>query len=73
MFTNPNPTCDKECKFSESHRMTTCAYYPPVYDKNGVNINPDSNVTSYEIMCNLCKKRWTASSQFGKTTYDEIN
>lgn len=73
MFTNPNPTCNKECKFEESVSTTTCGYYPPVYDKNGVNTNPDGNITTYRVKCNTCKKRWTAFSQFGKVTYDEIN
>jgi hypothetical protein len=41
---NSNPECPREdCRFSYSPGRATLAYYPPVYDKNGVNTNPDRN------------------------------
>lgn len=69
---NPNPTCKLECRFSHGMSMTTCAYYPPVYDKHGNNTNPDMNVTSTTIECGICDKRWSASTQNNKTTYQEL-
>lgn len=51
--------------------MTTCAYYPPVYDKHGNNINPDRNLTSGSIKCSTCNKEWTYHTQLGETTYTE--
>lgn len=52
--------------------MTTAMYFPPVYDKNGDNINPDGNITSGAIVCNTCKKQWHYSTQFDKTTFKEV-
>jgi hypothetical protein len=70
---NPNPTCHNEdCRFHYGMSMTTCAYYPPVYDKHGNNINPDRNVTSGTVNCSTCNKEWKYSSQLDETTYVEI-
>lgn len=67
---NPNPTCEGECRFTQvGPSSTTCAYYPPVYDKHGNNINPDMNSTSGALDCTVCKKHWTYISANGKTTY----
>jgi hypothetical protein len=50
--------CDKECKF-EHHGVTqTLCYYPPVYDKNGVNTNPDRNSQDGGVSCRTCGKLW---------------
>lgn len=73
MFTNPNPDCDKECRFTtESYSITTDMYFPPVYVKQGNNINPDGNIISTTIYCSVCGKSWNSSTQYGKTTYTEI-
>lgn len=66
---NPNPDCAGNCRFMNSPMMTTCAYYAPVYDKNGVNVNPDRNITSYTTVCLTCNERWDVSEQCGKTTF----
>ena len=68
---NPNPTCEKDCRFVYGPTMTTCMYYPPVYDKHGNNINPDMNSTSGAVDCNVCKKHWTYISVNGNTNYVE--
>ena len=69
---NPNPTCQNEnCRFHFGLSMTTAAYYPPVYDKHGNNINPDMNTTSGSVDCSTCKKHWTYISRNEKTTYTE--
>lgn len=39
--------------YSEGPSMRTAVYYPPVW-KNGVNINPDRNVTTTEAHCYEC-------------------
>lgn len=69
MVANPNPDCENECRFQEGLSMTTMAYYPPVYDKHGNNLNPDMNTTSGEIYCSTCNKTWNYSSQGGKTEF----
>lgn len=73
MFQNPNVSCDLNCRFSEiGPAQTTLAYYTPIYDKNGINVNPDGNTTSGSIGCSTCSKQWRYHTQFGKTTYTEI-
>jgi hypothetical protein len=47
-------------------------YYPPVYDKHGNNTNPDGNITSGSVACNVCNKQWGYSKQYGKTTFSEV-
>lgn len=37
----------------------TCAYYPPVYDGSGNNLNPDRNVTTQGWRCLTCGAVWT--------------
>lgn len=50
-MTNPNPQCPRDdCRFLNHGGSTTCVYYPPIYDKNGVNINPDRNTTTLKIL-----------------------
>lgn len=72
MINNPNPNCDKECRFSEGISSTTAMYFPPVYDKHGNNLNPDGNITSSMISCGVCGRRWNRSSSYGNTNFTEI-
>lgn len=70
---NPNPDCEEKCRFQEiGPSMTTCVYYPPVYDKHGNNTNPDGNITSGSLNCITCGKTWSYSRRYGKTEYKEI-
>ena len=68
---NPNPKCESDCRFQFGVSMTTMAYYPPVYDKHGNNVNPDMNSTSGAIDCSVCKKHWTYVTCNGHTQYTE--
>lgn len=68
---NPNPECPRDdCRFSFSPQITTCMYYHLVYDKNGVNINPDGNATSFKVECLSCGKMWIGKSRLDATTYE---
>ena len=69
---NPNPDCERNCRFSYGYSTTTSMYYNPVYDRHGNNLNPDGNITSGTIDCNECHKRWSYSTQYGKTTFSEV-
>lgn len=72
-MTNPNPECPREdCKFSYRCVSTTLAYYLPVYDKNGVNINPDRNTTTFSVECFTCGRMWKGKTCVGETTYEEL-
>jgi hypothetical protein len=70
---NPNPECPREdCVFIQSGEMTTLAAYIPTYDKNGVNINPDRNTTTFKVNCLSCGKIWEGSTCVGETIYEEV-
>lgn len=45
--------------------MSTMAYYPPVYNKEGINTNPDMNITTTPQRCLSCGKTWTEKWQNG--------
>ena len=46
------PYCG-ESYYMEKYTTTTAMYYPPVY-KNGVNINPDRNISTVHCQCMNC-------------------
>ena len=70
---NPNPECPRDnCKYLQGGGQSTYAYYFPIYDKNGVNINPDRNITTSTLKCLTCNKMWKSTSQLGLTTYEEV-
>lgn len=76
MINTPDPTCKLECRFTTSFAMTTDTYYPPVYDKHGVNTNPDRNTTTATVQCVICEKKWIGNTYFAdghfQTAYKEI-
>lgn len=59
------PKCNKPTKRVQGLSITTAAYYPPVYDENGININPDGNYTTTEFTCLECNTSYYATYQFG--------
>jgi hypothetical protein len=70
---NPNPECPREdCRFTQSFGTTTLVAYIPIYDKNGVNINPDANTTTFKVNCLSCGKMWVGKSRLDETTYEEV-
>lgn len=67
------PECERDdCRFRQGVSMSTLVYYVPVYDKNGVNINPDGNTTTSNLECLTCGKRWVATTRYNQTTYTEL-
>ena len=50
------PECG-ENYFTESCGMTTLLYYQPIY-RNGKNINPDRNNTTWTRYCKGCDTNW---------------
>jgi hypothetical protein len=70
---NPNPECPREdCRFTVLDSTRTCMYFQPIYDKNGVNINPDANTTTFKLNCLSCGKLWVGKSRLDVTTYEEV-
>ena len=43
--------------FSEGVTTTTAVYYPPIW-KDGININPDRNVSTTECQCINCGQKF---------------
>jgi hypothetical protein len=71
-MTNPNPECPREdCRFTYSGGTSTLVAYIPIYDKNGVNINPDANTTTFKVNCLSCGKMWVGKSRLDETTYED--
>lgn len=72
MMNNPNPNCEKECRFHYGMSTTTAMYYEPVYDKHGNNLNPDGNITSGEMSCSVCGKKWGYRTRYDNTEFREL-
>ena len=53
------PQCEKN-HFSDSGGTTTLMYFPPTF-KDGVNINPDRNTTSFNRTCLACGASFSVS------------
>ena len=53
--TSLSPRCPQcgESYYMENFCTTTAVYFPPVY-KDGVNINPDRNITTAHCTCMNC-------------------
>ncbi len=68
-FVDGGPGCSRDdCRIQHGASTTTAAYYPPVYDKHGNNLNPDMNTTTTNKRCLSCGKSWNESYQNGKVT-----
>ena len=49
------PFCDKPTNRTAGFSSKTSVYFPPIYDENGNNINPDRNQTSTRYQCLECE------------------
>lgn len=58
--------CDGDCRFQTGLSSTTLMYYPPIYDKDGINTNPDRNITYTDVYCTVCFKKFSVSEQLGE-------
>ncbi len=57
--------CDTpdKCRIVENGpSMTTLAYYPPIHDGHGNNLNPDRNTTTHPVRCTMCGEEWDAGA-----------
>ncbi len=66
-YTDGGPGCIRDdCKITINGAPTfTAAYCPPIWDKNGNNINPDMNIMHRPVRCVSCGKSWTETWQNG--------
>ena len=51
--------------FMTHYSTTTAVYYPPIY-KDGVNQNPDGNVTTTYCTCMNCHHKFHVEIQYGR-------
>lgn len=51
------PHCG-ESYYMENYSECTAMYFPPIY-KDGVNINPDKNITTTHCTCMNCGKKFS--------------
>lgn len=58
------PHCKKPTERVGNVGMKTCMYFPPVYDKNGVNTNPDRNTITSTWHCNECGKDYKTAGNY---------
>ena len=58
------PQCNNSY-YVEKYNTTTAAYYPPIY-KDGVNINPDGNITTHYCQCCNCGYEFIYATQYGE-------
>jgi len=65
-FVDGGPTCSRDdCMIQDQGGTSTMAYFPPIYNNNNVNINPDMNTQTYNRRCLACGKAWTETWQNG--------
>ena len=65
-FIDGGPHCMRDdCMITENGTHTTSAYFPPVYDAQGRNTNPDMNKTFVRRRCLSCGKAWEEVWQNG--------
>jgi hypothetical protein len=56
------PNCKKPTKRNgSSFGFRTLMYFPPVYDENGNNTNPDRNIETTKYHCLECDKSYSIS------------
>ena len=62
------PKCG-ESYYMERYSTTTAMYYPPIY-KNGININPDRNITTRVCQCMNCSNTFSYQERGGEIIND---
>ncbi len=66
-YTDGGPGCMRDdCMIQENGPSTTTSmFYPSTYNKQGVNLNPDMNITTNNKRCLSCGKSWSERWQNG--------
>ncbi len=58
------PYCEKPTRRTGGVSTITCAYYPPIYDENGINTNPDRNTATSDWKCLECEQIYSTSGNY---------
>lgn len=59
------PNCGAINYYMECYQTCTAMYYPSIYE-NGVNINPDGNITTTVCRCRKCNKIFSYQTRYGE-------
>jgi len=63
------PYCDKPTVRSSGMSATTLLAYIPIYNEEGINTNPDKNITTSKFNCHTCNREYIVCSQGSKSWY----
>lgn len=58
------PNCGKSY-YQERYSTCTAVYYPPIW-KDGININPNGNVTTTNCTCCECHHDFVYQTRYGE-------
>lgn len=65
-FVDGGPLCGRDdCMVREMGGSQTAMYFPPIYNAQGANINPDNNTKTLNKKCLSCGRAWTETIQNG--------
>ena len=64
MTTIKCPNCGAN-KYMERYTTRTAMYFPPIYE-NGVNINPDRNISTHICLCMNCNEVFSYQERGGE-------
>lgn len=53
------PHCKKPTTRQDLGVSSTRMYFSPIYDENGVNVNPDRNTITHAYKCNKCGQTYS--------------
>lgn len=67
-FENPNPTCERDCRFTQSGTYTTALGWTRVFDKHGNDVSVNPNTVGKSVFCSVCRTRWDIVKKRGVTT-----
>lgn len=61
-----------DCRFTITNTFRTAGYTAPVYDKDGKNIAVDLSITTGNLNCSACDRKWSFKDTYNDTIYEEI-
>ncbi len=61
-----------DCRFYITNTVRTAAYTLPAYDRKGNNLQADLNITTGNLSCSSCERKWKFIESYNGTHYEEI-
>ena len=64
------PQCNRnDCRIQDVGAFKTLAYYAPIYNSVGENVNPDANTTICHQRCLTCNAVWKVKSNYLESSF----